>query len=112
AVETTQRDILAAYQALRHHAEQPSGPVAAAPDAFGAFATIVVARCQSGPGGKVFFSRPGAQVGTHLTDELQHAVGRQRGQLRQIPSATHLGQYLAQPGNFWGVDAAPSGGPG
>ena len=57
AVEAAQRDIFAARQAHRHHAEESSGTIAASLDRPVSLATLVAAGRKSGPGGEVLFGR-------------------------------------------------------
>ena len=73
-VEAAQGDVLAARQASRDHAEEPSGAVAAALGRTLALAALMAAGRQSHPGGEVFFSAPFGEIGSDFSDDLQDAV--------------------------------------
>src|SRR5437867_13447922 len=104
SIETTQGDIFALCQATRHHAEQPPGPIAFAAHRAFTLPALVTPWCQAQPGGKVLLSWPTAQVGAHLSDQLEQAIIGVRWQHSQILAPAQLEQYMVQVFNLRCVD--------
>src|SRR5439155_661542 len=105
SIKPTEGFVDAPSHAPRHHAKQPSGPIARTALAASAFATISAARRQSQPRREVLLGLPVfLQVAAHFAEQLQeHVVGYPR-QLRGILTPTQPPQQPVQTGNVRRID--------
>ena len=93
-VKTAQRFVHTPGQWTTRHAKHSSSPITPRFDAAFAFAALFASSRQPQPRNKMFLARPARHVGAHFTDQLQHHLDTQAGDLGCVPPTADARQQL------------------